>query len=121
MMIGFGVTLGVSGGYAVQAFGWRLPPNLEKMAQPMTTFVRNLTRSRLARLVATSEEPPARPLPPDGQRTAGLSVKLAEPMSAVSTATAPEEIERMDERPGRDDVAAGPTPSPGQAAESSSR
>jgi hypothetical protein len=45
------VTVVLSGGYAAQAFGWRLPPTLRESAQPMKAFLRNFAPSHLASLM----------------------------------------------------------------------
>lgn len=79
-VLGTAVAVALWGGYAAEAFGWRLPPNLRESAQPMKAFLWNLAPSRLVGLMAT-EDRPARPLvAPDHREGAGLVPHLAHAM-----------------------------------------
>jgi hypothetical protein len=88
IVFGTAVTVALSGGYAAQAFGWRLPPKLRASAQPMRAFLLNLAPSRLVGFMATDR--PARPFAADyhdgtghersGHERSGLTSDPAQPV-----------------------------------------
>jgi hypothetical protein len=92
------VTVALSGGYAAQAFGWRLPPALRDSAQPMREFLWSLAPSRLVGLMATQDRA-ARPLARDRHEGAGLTPDLAPPrppaaLSLAGSTAVPTETEQ---------------------------
>lgn len=97
IIFGTAVTVALSGGYAAQAFGWRLPPTLRESAQPMREFLWSLAPSRLVGLMA-AEDRPARPLTPGHHGGTGLTSDRAQPIppaaeSLAASTAAPSETE----------------------------
>lgn len=89
LVFGTAVTVVLSGGYAAQAFSWRLPPKLRESAQPMKEFLWHLAPARLVGLVANEDRPaPARPLLPDyHDRAAQASSARPQPIHPQAEST----------------------------------
>ena len=103
------VTVALSGGYAAQAFGWRLPPTLRESAQPMRAFLRNLTPSYLMSLMPARVRS-ARLLPSDNHERIASAPELARPTKPAAASRA-----GSTPIPSDDPIPFEPVPSEGEA------